>query len=39
MEINADVKYVHEDITHEQMMVRLLMDFYKHLYPNLPMFQ
>ncbi|NMB37495.1 MAG: hypothetical protein GX993_05590 [Bacteroidales bacterium] len=39
MEINADVKYVHEDITHEQMMVRLLMDFYKHLYPNLPIFQ
>ena len=37
-EINADVEYIHEDIAHEKMIVRMIMDFYKYLYPNQPMY-
>ncbi len=33
-EINADVEYIHEDIAHEKMIIRMIMDFYKYLYPN-----
>ena len=37
-EINADVEYIHEDIAHEKMIVRMIMDFYKYLYPNQPLY-
>jgi hypothetical protein len=33
-EINADVEYIHEDMTHEQMIVYMVMDFYNYLYPD-----
>ncbi len=37
-EVNADVEYIYEDTTHERMMVKMVMDFYMHLYPNHPMY-
>ncbi|MGI5847435.1 MAG: hypothetical protein ACOX5T_05370 [Candidatus Cryptobacteroides sp.] len=33
-EINADVEYIHEDMTHEQMIVYMVMDFYNYLYSD-----
>lgn len=35
-EVNANVEYIHEDITHEKMIIRMMIDFYKHLYPDNP---
>ncbi len=33
-EKGAEVEYFYQDVTHEQMIVHMVIDFYKHLYPD-----
>lgn len=36
-EMNANVEYIQKDMTHEQMLVYMAIDFYKQLYPDIPL--